>query len=622
MPNPGHSTPSPALQAARRSIERLDYVRITREFYWDETEEKWGLDCVIRVDSPTTALIPKETSWVVLISQNFPSGSIKFYPALIGGITNTFQHQNYNGPFAELAAYRSGGLCLDTTNANLNRSDLDEEPREYDQRLKWHFRRARLWLLNAANGQLVDKDDPFELPEFYGSAKTKSRLVFREDESTFKDWTEISSTCGWFEFFRIFPDEKSRFTSEPLVVRKFLDPEVKTIVKYEWGDVFSTEDKEDKVQFDRGIWFKLPTLPILPPWQAASSWQELESIFKKYGRSLFEELRALGKPLRNGEKLLVAVGFPIGKTFSAAAQRMHWQGIYLPPLARGTSYAPGFRANEQGHWQKDRNTTFSSDKILPWIKSQNWAEEEIRTRGSLPKSLSEANIALLGAGALGSSLAELLVRGGAHSVVVVDSDDTDIGNLSRHILSLVDIGFPKAERLKERLKALSPNVYVDAIKDKFVPSNLVDQDIVRDCDIIIDCTASDSVLAKMAEFEWRGKKHFFSFSFGINVDRVFLYRSSAETFPVEDIKLQLKPWLSEEREKMKDTESPREYTGCWHAIFPARADQVMLASIACLDFVIKNLENERASDLIVLERETASGSMGYRMAKLGKDKND
>ena len=43
----------------------------------------------------------------------------------------------------------------------------------------------------------------------------------------------------------------------------------------------------------------------------------------------------------------------------------------------------------------------------------------------------------------------------------------------------------------------------------------------------------------------------------------------------------LEPWLQREREESSGIELPREGIGCWHPVFPARADDIwMMAGIA------------------------------------------
>jgi hypothetical protein len=601
---------------ARRSLERLKFVQVTDEFEWNETYKRWTLGCTVTVDTSDVNLVPETTRWFALISTHYPWGTIKFYPATIGGITHTFYHQNYNGPLSHLEHWSTGSPCLDTTNKNLDRVDLDFEPYASEQRLKWHFRRLTEWLQHASAGTLVTIGDPFELPEFPGSSSTKGRLVFLENESTFEIWKTAVVSSGTFRYFYMFEDKELRKTSNPIVIREFMDHERSPIFENEWGTVFPSEDqKGNPYKTETGIWILAPDIPVISPWQAPTTWLELNKLFNTYGRDLLQEISRGASKLRNGIPLIIAIGFRIPKNFGGNPTRIHWQGILLGPLSRGGKHAPGFRANEQGYWINDLRTHFFPTKPVLWLRSQNWADEEIRNRGRLAVDLRNESIAIIGAGALGSAISDILVRSGAKRILVLDPEMIDVGNLSRHNLSLADIGFSKAERLQHRLQHLSPNVVAESIESSFPPSNLVDQDNLRSCKIVIDCTGSDQALEAISTFPWLSEKLFFSASIGANADHLFLFRSRADKFPVKEMRLSLSPWLQIERETIQASPFPREHTGCWHAVFPARADDLLVAAAAAIKIVEASMSLRAGeSELVVLKKISENFSTGYRPA--------
>jgi molybdopterin/thiamine biosynthesis adenylyltransferase len=78
----------------------------------------------------------------------------------------------------------------------------------------------------------------------------------------------------------------------------------------------------------------------------------------------------------------------------------------------------------------------------------------------------EARVAVVGCGALGSALAEMMVRAGAGAVTVIDRDYVEESNLQRQSLfdeSDVARGMPKAAAAAGRLSALNSDVAVRGV---------------------------------------------------------------------------------------------------------------------------------------------------------------
>src|SRR5215470_14918708 len=103
------------------------------------------------------------------------------------------------------------------------------------------------------------------------------------------------------------------------------------------------------------------------------------------------------------------------------------------------------------------------------------------------KRLKAARILLIGAGGLGSPLALYLAAAGVGRIGLVDFDVVDFSNLQRQVLhGTPDVGRPKLQSAKERLKAINPEVIVDLFETR-----LTSQNALRICDpydIIIDGT--------------------------------------------------------------------------------------------------------------------------------------
>jgi molybdopterin/thiamine biosynthesis adenylyltransferase len=79
----------------------------------------------------------------------------------------------------------------------------------------------------------------------------------------------------------------------------------------------------------------------------------------------------------------------------------------------------------------------------------------------------DKSVSIVGAGSVGSKIAESLVRSGVRCLELADGDVMLPGNLERHVLDWRDVGGRKVHALKKRLLNISPGTKVD-----ITPSNL------------------------------------------------------------------------------------------------------------------------------------------------------
>ena len=58
--------------------------------------------------------------------------------------------------------------------------------------------------------------------------------------------------------------------------------------------------------------------------------------------------------------------------------------------------------------------------------------------------------------------------------------------------------------------------------------------------------------------------------------RLYLFAGTARSFPFDQYRKEIEPWLRKDGAENADVDAPREGTGCWHPVFPARCDDVWL----------------------------------------------
>ncbi|MGH8212291.1 MAG: tRNA threonylcarbamoyladenosine dehydratase [Rhodanobacteraceae bacterium] len=103
--------------------------------------------------------------------------------------------------------------------------------------------------------------------------------------------------------------------------------------------------------------------------------------------------------------------------------------------------------------------------------------------------LAQARVAVIGLGGVGSWAAEMLARGGIGSLTLIDGDEVCISNINRQSHALQHtVGWVKVEVLAERLRAINPELHIDARGEFLTPARipaLVDEhrDLILDaCD--------------------------------------------------------------------------------------------------------------------------------------------
>jgi molybdopterin-synthase adenylyltransferase len=103
--------------------------------------------------------------------------------------------------------------------------------------------------------------------------------------------------------------------------------------------------------------------------------------------------------------------------------------------------------------------------------------------------LLEARVTLCGCGALGTVLANALVRAGVGHLRLIDRDFIETSNLQRQVLfdeHDVAENLPKAEAAARKLGAINSSVHVDPVVTDIDRTNILE--LVHDADLILDGT--------------------------------------------------------------------------------------------------------------------------------------
>ncbi|WP_331281084.1 ThiF family adenylyltransferase [Bacillus sp. EB01] len=580
--------------AARRMVEGLSEVEILEDVMWDPLINKWVLLCKLSPNFQSNGTIPVSTDWYVHIDDSYPWGSIRFYPAKTDGLKGTFPHQNYNGTGRKEAPWTTGNLCLDNSYSNLRHLGLDTEPFDSERRLLWHFERAINWLIDANEDKLINPGDPFELPDF--NKGTLNTIAFCESPETFSIWRDSKRTYGIAELV-FFKKEKPYI----MVPKKFATVTGEVVFEAAWGaGILGTRSESDSVIAG---WVFLKDVPIIPPWQAPMTWSELISVCRKQGIELLQWISKIVPLLRDGKAHIFLFGFPIPDRVQESPKQVFWQPIHLPKLSNVKNNLAGFRSVEKYNWYRDTKRIFGTKKPINWLNAENWHESELFNRGRINKETRNSFILQLGAGAVGSMVAELLVRGGQKDITIMDDDLLQAGNIVRHTLTMKEILKFKVDSLTERLNQVSPHSNVTGIRERF--SSKANHSVKPDdYDIILDCTGEDETLYHLTQVQFKETKTFLSISLGFGAKRLFVFYSSGKAFSQDAFTSLMRHWIESEQKETSEVDFPREGLGCWHPIFPARSDDVWLmvtTAIKSMERAITTKENK--PKLLVYEQQ-------------------
>ncbi len=104
-------------------------------------------------------------------------------------------------------------------------------------------------------------------------------------------------------------------------------------------------------------------------------------------------------------------------------------------------------------------------------------------------ALRDANVLVIGAGALGSPVATYLAGAGVGRLGIADPDAVEVSNLARqHLHFTPDEGSPKAESATAKLRFLNPEILVEAYQVRVEEANV--RGLVEQQDLIVDCSDS------------------------------------------------------------------------------------------------------------------------------------
>jgi len=590
MDRPPCEFPAIVIEAYNRLLQhRIVEITLPIRENLSEGETGWEFACIAKVPYPNTGKVPREVILRVLIPETFPMDPVEFYPENV----KAFPHQD-----AE-----SGKLCL--------RQEALAPPDA--SRLVCYVKWAIEWLKDVANGSLLQPGEPYELPDFSRKLLktpllTNVPFIFEESPTSYGKWESRLGTSGGVECFW-------GNGIQAIFAVRFSDKDGLLIRESEFTSNVLRQDGEIK-----GNWLLVPDIRYerhRPP----QTYEEMDTLCSRNGLDFYTLLKETWN-LKNSHNFgILLIGFPIPEKVGAPFTEIHWQPLLFQNLKGFRSQKQKPRLKGPGRkprqiWQRlKENGCFSPSQQLPWGRFENVARDRLYARGAYPSKVQATSIVVFGCGALGSTIAELLARGGVHQMSLVDPDTIKFGNLCRHTLDGSSVGMNKAQALAERLSGANPLSKIKGYTDSVPLHSRSDKAIYQaltDAEVFVDCTTSEAAFQWLNQYAVENGKRLISLFFNFHAELLTLC-ISGESMSCRHIFKDIKYAVQQKYTPIdpgvyfyhpsKD-EQIIEGAGCWHPSFPARNAHVQILAAHAVDIISHSIATKQETGIAAIVKRT------------------
>ncbi len=551
-------------------INRLKCIRSAIDYHPEYTiledihieNNKYLIKVKITLDLKRNEYVPKSSEWYIVFNDY---DEINFYPSKTNSIFATFPHQSYN---MDLHGhnYRSGNPCLDIPSASL---DLPEEYYPYnDNKFNWYLERMLDWLRKASTNTLINIGEPFEVP--ITKFSKDSPLIYKE--CGINGWGNFNYNFGYSSLKNVIISDNNYYALDWISDENIKEKRE----SINWGTFGKNFTQSDCL----GIWIRCKEFPISKPWSYPETWSELLKICKKQHVDLLSNIVKLlfkNNIYRRYQNIYLLLVCPIPEKFGEEDKDYFWLMCRLPVA---TFPKDGFRRNIKGF---RKYYEYLLKGKIDWNLTLNWDDSVIRTRGRLDENITNLRFGVVGLGALGCNVCELLVRQGVKHLKVADSDILTIGNLARHTLTIGDLTKYKAEALADKLALISPSVKVDFLNQDIFEDN---KTWLEDCEVVVDCTGNNKLI-DLFDKEFSSPKHFFIGAFNYGATKFAYYYENSEKVDSSLFFLKTKEFYNED---FTGENLIMEGIGCYHPVFPALDSSVKIWASIFVKEIQRNLK--------------------------------
>lgn len=315
-----------------------------------------------------------------------------------------------------------------------------------------------------------------------------------------------------------------------------------------------------------GIYFCIKGDPFKERVKIAKKWEDIEKYFNN------QEMK--GALFRLLSKHDYIVHILIG--YHTSNKNTHWLAVKREKGEIPLSQISG-----------ENNYIFKSTPIK-WCGTKNISYERYFGRGKLSDDFTSKRIGIIGLGAIGSNLAEILIRSGVRDLGISDFDIVQPGNICRSQYYMHHINYSKDYSLFLNLLQISPFCEVESFTikktapdDVFNKITSVNIDTLNKFDIIFDCSTDNELCYYLDK---------------IKPDTIIINMSISDE--AKELVVLCGNNISEWKKKLFQDLNPiiklfYPGTGCWDPTFKASYIEIRMLidyAVAILDNKLKNYQ--------------------------------
>ena len=307
--------------------------------------------------------------------------------------------------------------------------------------------------------------------------------------------------------------------------------------------------------------------PISRPFRVVTNWDELTTYLPaEFLNALYQNKKAGHGP----HQIAILIGYRIPDS-----DEIHWQLITV-------------RNNEIPiYGEKIAPKTYvpaCSNLPINWSKTVNASYNRFFGRGKLTNQIADKKILIIGIGAIGSGLANILTRGGVRHLDFCDYDIVEPGNICRSEYYIIDSQLPKIVALRRHLESMSPfvdiNIHPRFSKRRDGEEYDQTRQKLNGYDIIIDCS-SDNELSFFLD----------GLSLDSTIMNISISNAAEEMVLVTGRNITTQKHTIFQKLSTDETELIYEGTGCWSPTFKAAYYDIQ----SQLNLMVQNINHQYES---------------------------
>jgi molybdopterin/thiamine biosynthesis adenylyltransferase len=266
--------------------------------------------------------------------------------------------------------------------------------------------------------------------------------------------------------------------------------------EFDAGIVFAENADAIKKWAERGTSSKQPIDGILPagliflpfplfPKDYPHQTDGLVALVTRAGRGAID---VLGKLLKPGRTSCVIFAFEHGRKIILLGLTVK-VGTKIGGGRKGLPLWHGFR---EGKVPTDVMLDRIAAARFPLIRSRvdrvDSAALLRRTTGASADTLTNVSVAIIGCGALGGVVAQLLAQAGVRRITLIDGDALNWQNVGRHVLPGSYVGSNKAKAMRRHLLDRFPEYDIEAVANRWQDAWKTNSTLLNKYDLVISVT--------------------------------------------------------------------------------------------------------------------------------------